>query len=288
MPGSSVAQPRISCVTPSYNQADYLDATLRSITTQGYENLEYIVIDGGSTDHSVEVIRRYEDDISFWSSEPDEGHAHALNKGFARTTGEIMCWLNSSDLYYPWTLATVAEIFTQLPEVQWITGVGSQFDVNGLPRVIASSSAVNIYDVVAGNYRWIQQESVFWRRSLWERAGSGLDQGLRAASDFDLWLRFFRHAPFYAADTLLGGFRVHDDRLGETADNTYEREAGLLFERFIASTHRRTLRRGRVIRWVRPARLGIVCEALVRSGILSWYRHPRIQFDFRQGVWVVR
>ena len=195
--------PRISVVTPSFNQGEFLEATLRSVITQGYPELEYVVIDGGSTDDSVGIIERYEADLAYWVSEPDQGHAHALNKGFARTTGEIMCWINSSDMYYPWTLETVAEIFSQLPQVDWIMGTSSMFDVSGRPRVVASASGVNVYDVLAGHYRCIQQESVFWRRSLWERAGGRLDQSLTCAADLDLWLRFFRLAPLYHVETLL-------------------------------------------------------------------------------------
>lgn len=163
--------PRISVVTPSLNQGEFLEATLCSVISQQYPALEYIVVDGGSTDGSVGIIERYEADITHWISEPDRGHADALNKGFARTTGEIMCWINSSDLHYPWTLATVAEIFTQFPQVEWISGTGSMFDEDGRLRVVVSSPGVNLYDILAGDYRGIQQESVFWRRSLWERAG---------------------------------------------------------------------------------------------------------------------
>ena len=129
-------QPRISVVTPSFNQGEFIEDTLRSVTTQGYPALEYIVIDGGSADESASIIERHEAELAYWVSEPDEGHAHALNKGFAKTTGEIMCWLNSSDMHYPWTLETVAQIFTDLPEVEWIQGVGSWFDVSGRPRAV--------------------------------------------------------------------------------------------------------------------------------------------------------
>ena len=124
-------QPRISVITPSYNQGEYLEATLRSVLDQDYEELEYVVIDGGSTDGSVQIIERYASRLAYWVSEPDRGHAHALNKGFERATGDILCWINSSDMYYPWTLRTVAEVFTQLPGVEWITGVASWFDVGG-------------------------------------------------------------------------------------------------------------------------------------------------------------
>ena len=281
--------PRISVVTPSFNQGEFLEATLRSVMTQGYAGLEYVVIDGGSSDESVSIIERYDADLAYWVSEPDQGHAHALNKGFAQTTGEIMCWINSSDLYYPWTLATVAEIFSQLPEVDWITGAVSMFDVCGRPRVVASASGVNVFDFLAGHYRYcIQQESVFWRRSLWERAGGRLDQTLTYAADLDLWLRFFQWAPLYRVETLLGGFRVHDDRLGKAGDDLYGREAEELHSRFVSGFDRRSLARARLIRLIGTGKRKTLGEGLSRVGVLPWYKHPQVVFDFDRMAWTLR
>jgi glycosyltransferase involved in cell wall biosynthesis len=281
-------QPRISVVTPSYNQAEFIEATLRSIVSQDYPGLEYVVIDGGSTDGSQDIIERFEASLAYWVSEPDEGHAHALNKGFAHTTGDIMCWLNSSDMYYPWTFATVAEIFAQLPRVQWITGVGSMFDKTDRPRAIGSAPGVNVYDILAGDYRCIQQESVFWRRSLWEEAGGRLDQTLRCAADLDLWLRFLRVAPLYGVGTVLGGFRVHDDRLGEAGDGQYEREARELQARFVAGSDRRSILRSRLVRLIGPGKRKIITERLGEAGILPWYSHSRVVFDFDRQVWALQ
>ena len=280
--------PRISVVTPSYNQDEFLEATLRSVIAQDYPSLEYVVIDGGSTDTSADIIRRYEADLAYWVSEPDQGHAHALNKGFARTTGEIMCWINSSDMYYPWTFETVAQVFSQLPQVGWIAGFGSIFDLDGVPRSVGSPPHVNIYDVLAGDYRQIQQESVFWRRSLWERAGGRLDEGLKCAADFDLWLRFFRLAPLYGVGTLLGGYRVHDDPLSQAETGLYEREIRQITARFIAEQDRKSLARARLIRLAGTGKRRIVTEALSRLGILPWYSHPRVLFDFDCMAWTIR
>jgi glycosyltransferase involved in cell wall biosynthesis len=280
--------PRISVVTPSFNQGEFLEATLRAVITQGYPDLEYVVIDGGSSDESVSIIERYEADLAYWVSEPDQGHSHALNKGFSQTTGEIMCWINSSDLHYPWTLETVAEIFSQLPQVDWITGTSSMFDVHGRLKVVAAAPGVNVYDILAGDYRGIQQESVFWRRSLWDRAGGRLDQTLTCAGDLDLWLRFFRLAALYQVETLLGGFRVHDDRLGKVGDDLYGREAGDLHSRFVSRADHRSLARARLIRLIGTGKRRVIGEGLSKVGVLPWYQHHYVVFDFDRMVWAVR
>jgi glycosyltransferase involved in cell wall biosynthesis len=279
--------PRIAVVTPSLNQRAFVGETLRSVLDQGYPELEYVVVDGGSTDGSVDAIREHEGRLAWWVSEPDRGHPDAINKGFAHTNGEIMCWINSSDAYYPWTFVTVAQIFEQLPEVEWIMGIPSEFGLSGGPKKVAPAF-VNVYDFLAARYRWIQQESVFWRRGLWERAGGELDEDKPRVADFDLWLRFLRLTPLYHVETVLGGFRNHDDRLGDQTDGRYESEAMALLPSFAASLDGRTRRRGRIVRAVGSDRRKLVGQTLHRMGVWPWYRHPRVGFDFTRGRWVVQ
>jgi hypothetical protein len=277
----------ISIVTPSLNQAQYLPKTLESVLSQNYAPLEYVVIDGGSRDESAEIIRGYQEQLAYWVSEPDAGHADALNKGFARTSGDVMAWINSSDVYYPWTFETVSEIFTQLPGVEWIMGMPTQFASVGGPRSV-QRGYFNVYDVLAGRYRWIQQESVFWRRSLWNRAGGHLDESLGFAADFELWLRFFRLAPLYHVETVLGGWRSHDDSLGSQGTGGYMSEVKTLAARFVADASHCSRTRARWVRALdyRQGHSANVGRLLHRLGMWSWYAHPRIHFDFERELWV--
>jgi glycosyltransferase involved in cell wall biosynthesis len=206
--------PRISLVTPVFNSGSYIEATIRSVLAQAYPNLEYFIIDGGSTDNTLDVIRKYEDQISGWVSEPDNGMYDALNKGFARTTGEIMGWISATDQLHVGGIFAVASMFRNLPQVEWLTGRATWFNEEGATAGVVALQRWSRYRFLAGANRYIQQESTFWRRSLWERAGGQVDGSERYAMDFELWVRFFRHAQLYSSEALVGGFRVHGDSLG--------------------------------------------------------------------------
>jgi glycosyltransferase involved in cell wall biosynthesis len=206
--------PKISLVTPVFNSARYLEATLRSVLSQGYPNLEYIVVDGGSTDGSVEIIRKYESQLHSRISEPDRGMYDAINKGFARSSGELMGWISATDMLHAGSLFVVGSIFRTFPQAEWITGRPTGFSDDGMGAEILELRRWSRWAFLAGANRYIQQESTFWRRSLWERAGSRVDDSRRNASDFELWVRFFRFAKLYSVDALIGGFRSHPDSLG--------------------------------------------------------------------------
>lgn len=203
--------PRITIVTPSFNQADYLEECLDSVLSQGYPDLEYIVMDGGSTDGSVEIIRKYAKYLSYWQSQPDGGQYPAINQGFRRSSGEVMAWLNSDDRYWPGALKAVGEAFGGNSGLRWLTGrpsvidgKGTILDIQRLPSLTYADYLDRERDI------FLQQESTFWRRSLWEEAGGALDESLSLAADFELWLRFFRSDQLCSTDRLLGAFRWHE------------------------------------------------------------------------------
>ncbi len=203
--------PSISIVTPSFNQAPFLEATLRSVLDQGYEPLEYIVQDGGSTDGSVDVIQRHASDLTHWESAPDAGQSDAINCGFAHSTGEIMAWLNSDDLILPGTLACVAQFFRDHPDVDVV--YGHRFIIDEQGRDVGRWVLPSHW---RGAILWrcyVPQETMFWRRLIWQAAGGYVDASLQFAMDWDLVLRFHAAgAKFHRIPRFLGAFRTHDQQ----------------------------------------------------------------------------
>lgn len=198
---------RISVVTPSYNQGEYIEATLRSVLEQGYPDLEYLVMDGGSTDGTLAILERYRDRLTY-VSERDRGQAHAINKGLARATGDVLAWLNSDDLYLPDTLATVARLFAGRPDIDVVYGDIIIIDSDGEPLLYRPEIDFD-YTILLYGTNYVYQPAVFWRRRATEAAGL-LDESLRYALDWEYFLRMARvgmrfwHAPQY-----LAGFRWH-------------------------------------------------------------------------------
>jgi glycosyltransferase involved in cell wall biosynthesis len=199
--------PKISIVTPNFNQAKYLEQTILSVLDQAYPNLEYLIIDGGSTDGSVEIIKKYESRLAYWVSEPDKGLYDAVKKGFDKSTGDIMAWINSDDMYHRNAFFSVSEIFQTFQQTDWIMGLPTFYDEKGRAISTGAFKRWSKYDYFCGEYKWIQQESVFWRRSLWEKVSADFRTDLRYAGDLVLWTLFFRHAGLYCLPFFLSGFR---------------------------------------------------------------------------------
>ncbi|MGO4666565.1 glycosyltransferase family 2 protein [Bosea sp. 2RAB26] len=223
-----------SIVTPSYNQGIFLRECLASVAAQKAE-VEHIVIDGGSTDGSVEVIQEHADALAYWVTERDGGQYDAINRGFARATGDVFAWLNSDDVYFPWTLKTVAALFDSFPHIEWLTTrYPTAIDANGAMIKVGDiqgfdrKSFFDGMNLAGAGWEadgWIQQESTFWRRSLWDRAGGKVRSDIRFAADFDLWCRFFKAARLHTVDVPLGTYRYHEAQKTSTALGTYVDEA---------------------------------------------------------------
>ncbi len=200
--------PVISVVTPSFNQAAYLERTLTSVLAQNYPRLEYFVQDGGSTDGSRQILEKLDPRLTGWVSEPDRGQGDALNRAFARTTGELMAWLNADDLSLPGALAYVARFFAAHPEVDVV--YGHRILIDGEDREIGRWVLPRHDETILRWADYVPQETLFWRRRLWERAGGRLDESYRFALDWELLLRFqAAGAKMVRLPHFLGAFRVH-------------------------------------------------------------------------------
>jgi len=199
--------PKISIVTPSYNMEGFIEDTILSVIGQGYPNLEYIIIDGGSKDNTVNIIKKYEKWISYWVSEPDNGMYDAIQKGFEKSTGEIMAWLNADDKFHPNAFFSMGTIFSSMEDVDWVLGRPSFYNDEGTIVDVVDLRKWSKYNYYLGDFKWIQQESVCWRRKLWLKAGAKLNTKIKYAGDYELWRRFFKFAKLYSAATVFAGFR---------------------------------------------------------------------------------
>jgi hypothetical protein len=200
--------PKVSLVTPSFRQAAFIERTILSVLEQHYPNLEYYVQDGGSEDGTREIIQRHAHRLAGWESRPDDGQAQAINLGFAHTSGEIMAWLNSDDILLPGALNCVANFFNSNPGVDVIYGHRLLIDEND--KLIGRWILPAHNDRVLSWVDFVPQETLFWRRSLWEKAGGRIDESFDFAMDWDLLLRFRdAGARFARIPRFLGGFRIH-------------------------------------------------------------------------------
>jgi glycosyltransferase involved in cell wall biosynthesis len=242
-----LSYPKITIVTPNYNLGQYIEHTINSVLSQNYPNLEYIIIDGGSTDNSVEIIKKYEKHLTWWVSESDIGMYDAVNKGFNRATGDIMAWINSDDVFYDHAFATVSKLFSTLKDVEWLTGAGTVINEHGYIIKVRSCRRWSKYHYCMGDYKFIQQESTFWRRSLWDRSGGYIDANYKFAGDLELWSRFFQYASLYIYKGPLGKFRKRQvgNKANENMEAYYEeanKALSLLNDRLL-ETERKVFRK---------------------------------------------
>jgi glycosyltransferase involved in cell wall biosynthesis len=204
---STSTEPLVSIVTPSYNQAPFLESTIRSVLDQDYPNVEYIIVDGGSDDGSPEIIRKYAHRLAWWVSEKDRGQTDAINKGFSHARGEILAWLNSDDVYEPNAVREAVEILKNHPKVGMVYGDANFIDEKG--HVIGRFPAAQTdLSRLRRGYVHIPQQSAFWRADLWRRVGP-LDPSFYFAMDYDLWVRLAGLTELMYAPRVWADFRLH-------------------------------------------------------------------------------
>lgn len=233
--GSGAAWPRLTIVTPSYMQAQYLEKTIRSVLLQGYPALEYFVMDGGSTDGSAEIIRKYEPWLAGWRCEKDCGQVDAILAGWERATGDVVAWINSDDWYVPGALLAVGRHFQEHPAEQWISGAVEDYteDERFVKRhAAASATAAECLGRRAFSY---QQPGMFWRRELVQRLG-WLDRSLHYSFDYDLWIRCHAAGATLAPiDQTVAGFRRHAASKTMTRQHLFVREDWEVFRRYASA-----------------------------------------------------
>jgi glycosyltransferase involved in cell wall biosynthesis len=233
----SEVQPKVSIITPSFNQGCYLEDTIKSVLAQDYANIEYIVIDGGSKDNSMEIIQKYSGHLARWVSEKDKGHADGLNKGFGFASGEILAWINSDDTYAPGAVSEAVAFLKEHPKAGMVYADANIIDHDS--QVIGKFPAkqTSYQQMLQGSVH-IPQATTFWRADLWRQIGP-LDLSLFYAFDYDLWVRLAKVSEICYVPHLWANFRIHDaaktikndDICYADMQRVFERETGKKFSR---------------------------------------------------------
>ncbi len=259
MNGDNGGWPKISVVTPSFNQGRYIEATIKSVVEQGYPNLEYFIMDGGSTDGIVEIIEKYADRLTYWVNEPDEGQTDALIKGFDRASGDILCWLCSDDLFEARTLQEVAEIFVQHPDWEVVYGDSFWIDADGLPihfkREIPYCRFIWMYD-----HNYLPQPSTFWRRGIYYKVG-GLDIRMELSMDADLWSRFAEDTALHHVPRAWSRMPYYLEQKNRRLRTKADEEDGLIRSRYLPDEPR-WLRR---LKWFLAKGLRVALKLALRA-----------------------
>jgi len=206
----AIPWPKVSIITPSYNQGHFLEETIRSVLLQGYPNLEYFIMDGGSTDDSVAIIRKYEPWLTGWVSGKDGGQSDAINKGWERTSGEVLGWLNSDDWYVPGALLGVGRKFATKADCKWLVCSVDNYWANGKLQKRTTAGFESVVATLGRQDYRLHQPGMFWRREVYERVG-GLDRSLHYSFDHEYWIRFLMegYRPI-CVDEVVVNFRLHE------------------------------------------------------------------------------
>lgn len=214
--------PRISIITPSYNQAKFLEQTILSVLDQDYPDIEYIVMDGGSTDGSVEIIKKYAGKLEHWESVKDKGQADAINKGFARASGDIVAWLNSDDFYHPRALRSAVQVFDENPDVVLVYGNMLAVDENGATFNTLNYKQLTLEDLLC--FQIIGQPAVFMRRSALQKT-SGLNLDFHFLLDHLLWIQIAQHGKILHVNQTWASARYHAEAKNVAKAAEFGREA---------------------------------------------------------------
>jgi len=239
--------PLVSIVTPSYNQATFLEATIGSVLAQDYPHIEYILVDGGSNDGSLEIIRRYSNRLAWWVSEKDRGQTDAINKGFEHANGQVLAWLNSDDTYQPGAIRQAVAYLQSHPMVGMVYGDCNFINAAG-QRIGRFPAAQTDYRRLKQGYVHIPQQSAFWRADLWRKVGP-LDPTFYFAMDYDLWVRLAKISLLDYHPQTWANFRLHDMGKTVAADDccwpemlkVHYREGGSFFSLIVAKYYLRKL-----------------------------------------------
>jgi glycosyltransferase involved in cell wall biosynthesis len=269
-----------SIITPSFNQGRFLDRTLQSVLSQGISEMDYLVVDGGSTDETLPILERYRGRLR-WRSEPDRGQAHAVNKGFRLTSGDIIGWLNSDDVYYPGALAAVEDFFSRNPQAEILYGEADHIDA--ADRVIGAYPTEDWDFDRLKEICFLCQPAVFFRRRLIHRYGP-LDESLQYCMDYEYWLRVGRATPFYRLNRPLAGSRMYPENktLGERVavhkemNHMLRRSLGRVPAKWVFAYAHVWINRRPVDRSTRAKNLAYVFQlALVAAaGFFRWRQFP--------------
>lgn len=279
---SAKKYPRISLITQCYNREDVVAETIESVLSQNYPNLEYIVIDDGSTDKSWEIIQKYRDKLAYVERLPGKRDTPvpAINYGFSKATGEVLGWISSKNILMPKSLFTIAQVFSDLPEVEWVTSIGTILDGDG--KIISVIPVrKDLYEHMVGTQSNIQAEGTFWRRSLWEKTGGKFNE--QAVSfDVDLWCtKFFLTAKLYHLNTLIGAYRK-----SPTAFSTRNRKTSLDHINDVRKALRQRASSKeiiyaeifRIVRYLGPILRNIPDRVYAHIPVLNTFCHKAIKF----------
>lgn len=212
------SEPLVSIVTPSFNSEKFIRETINSVINQSYDNIEHIIVDGASTDETLDIIKEFENKYSLkWISEPDNGMYDAIEKGFKMASGDIYSWLNSDDMYLPWAVDVAVNHLSQ-DGINWITGHPARWDEDGVMYYVKPLQPHYCQRWIKNGWYhgealgWMQQESMFWTSELWDTKG-GFPDGVNLAGDYYLWKNFAEKSDIKQVGTVLAGFRRHDDQM---------------------------------------------------------------------------